>query len=660
MIMAEPRSRKLLIIEDNPGDSRLIRETLKEGAAGEFELHEAIDLATGLSIAEGEKIEALLLDLALPDSTGLDTFQKVHEKMPNIPVIILSGTTDEELALEAVRDGAQDYFVKGSIDAQILVRALRYAIERSRRERDLEIIASVTYSLRATQEPDEIISISLQHAMTMLDAEAGAILLLDQAGENLVVRQAIGGWEQRAEELFSIEGAITGEVIATREPFFENDVQSNHDARLDIYKDLAPGLSALMIVPMEAEGAMIGVFILGSNTDIQKQDFNSFHTLSNIVANNIHRAVLYERAQDQLEQLNSLRAIDLAITTSMDLRMTLKVILDQIMQRLRVDAATILLVDMDSKSIRLGDGRGFKSAGLEGISLRFGESLAGRAAFEERMVRLDSAEEMHRNWKGDPFFLREGFVCYIGIPLIAKNKVQGVLEVFNHSPFPRDPAWHHFLEMLAGQTAAALDNSSLFRDLQRSNTELAVAYDNTIEGWARALDLRDKETEGHTRRVTEMAERTARALGLEKEEILHLRRGALLHDMGKLGVPDGILLKPGPLTDEEWEIMRQHPTFAYEMLSPIEFLKPALDIPYCHHEKWNGSGYPRGLKGERIPIVARIFAVADVWDALTNDRPYRKAWTEEKAREYIVEQAGKHFDPQIAKLFLKLLEDGAF
>jgi transcriptional regulator with GAF, ATPase, and Fis domain len=313
----------------------------------------------------------LLLDLALPDSSGLDTFQKFHEKMPGVPVIILSGTTDEGLALEAVRDGAQDYFVKGSIDAQILVRALRYAIERSRRERDLEIIASVTYSLRATQEPDEIIAISLQHAIKMLDAEAGAILLLDQAGENLVIRQAVGGWEQRAEEFFSIDDAIIGEVIATGQPFFENDLQSNRDPRLNIYKDLAPGLSALMIVPMEAEGATIGVFILGSKTDIQRQDFNSFNTLSNIVANNIHRAVLYERARDQLEQLNSLRAIDLAITTSMDLRMTLKVILDQIMQRLRVDAATILLVDMDSKSIRLGDGRGFKSAGLEGISLRF-------------------------------------------------------------------------------------------------------------------------------------------------------------------------------------------------------------------------------------------------------------------------------------------------
>ncbi len=191
-------------------------------------------------------------------------------------------------------------------------------------------------------------------------------------------------------------------------------------------------------------------------------------------------------------------------------------------------------------------------------------------------------------------------------------------------------------------------------DLQRSNTDLILAYDATIEGWSKALDLRDKETEGHTQRVAEMTERLARAMGFSETEVVHARRGGLLHDIGKMGVPDGILLKPDKLTDEEWVLMRKHPQFAYEMLSPITYLKPALDIPYCHHEKWDGSGYPRGLKGEQIPLAARLFAIIDVYDALTSDRPYRAAWSKEKTLEHIKAGAGMHFDPKVVEAFLQL------
>jgi HD-GYP domain-containing protein (c-di-GMP phosphodiesterase class II) len=179
----------------------------------------------------------------------------------------------------------------------------------------------------------------------------------------------------------------------------------------------------------------------------------------------------------------------------------------------------------------------------------------------------------------------------------------------------------------------------------------------TLEGWSRALDMRDKETEGHSIRVTEMTLRLGRLLGVRDVEEVHLRRGSLLHDMGKIGIPDAILLKPGPLTAEEWEVMRTHPVRAYEMLAPIPYLSKALEIPHCHHEKWDGSGYPRGLKGEEIPLSARIFAVVDVYDALTSDRPYRPAWTKEKALDHIREQTGKHFDPQVVEAFLSNIKD---
>jgi putative two-component system response regulator len=192
------------------------------------------------------------------------------------------------------------------------------------------------------------------------------------------------------------------------------------------------------------------------------------------------------------------------------------------------------------------------------------------------------------------------------------------------------------------------------RELEAAYDALEQAYDTTIVGWSRALDLRDKETEGHSQRVTEMTVRMAQAIGLSSDDIIHVRRGALLHDVGKLGIPDAILHKPGPLTSEEWVIMRKHPEYAYEWLAPIEYLRPALDIPYCHHEKWDGSGYPRGLAGTAIPLAARIFALADVWDALRSNRPYREGWPIQRVRDHIIDAAGSHFDPDITPIFLAL------
>jgi putative nucleotidyltransferase with HDIG domain len=188
--------------------------------------------------------------------------------------------------------------------------------------------------------------------------------------------------------------------------------------------------------------------------------------------------------------------------------------------------------------------------------------------------------------------------------------------------------------------------------------DLAEAYDTTLEGWAQALDLRDKETEGHSRRVTETTISVARAMGCTEEELVHVRRGSLLHDIGKMGIPDEILRKRGPLTDGERTVVVRHPITAYNLLKPIAYLEKALDIPYCHHEKWDGSGYPRGLKGEEIPLAARIFAVVDVWDALSSDRPYREAWSHDKVTRYMIAESGKHFDPDVLNIFLQMLEKG--
>ncbi len=201
--------------------------------------------------------------------------------------------------------------------------------------------------------------------------------------------------------------------------------------------------------------------------------------------------------------------------------------------------------------------------------------------------------------------------------------------------------------------SALYQNELLLRDLQRSNKEIKDAYETTLEGWSHALEIRDRETEGHARRVTELTMRFARLMNFTGAQLVHIRRGVLLHDIGKLGIPDEILRKPGPLTQREMEIMRRHPQIAYDLLTPIEYLKPALKIPYYHHEKWDGSGYPHGLMGDAIPLEARIFAIIDVYDALSHDRPYRKAWDREKVLDYIKSESGRHFDPAVVEVFLK-------
>jgi HD-GYP domain-containing protein (c-di-GMP phosphodiesterase class II) len=252
----------------------------------------------------------------------------------------------------------------------------------------------------------------------------------------------------------------------------------------------------------------------------------------------------------------------------------------------------------------------------------------------------------------------EGLVSYLALPLIAKGEAKGVLELFSREESDLEEEWLNFMEALAADAAMAIDHAELFGNLQRSNEELKAAYDATIWGWSKALELRDKETQGHSERVVELTVRLAQSLGVWEGDLPALRRGAILHDIGKMGVPDSILLSPGPLSTEEWKIMSRHPEFAHQMLASIPFLQNSLDIPVCHHERWDGSGYPRGLKGEEIPLAARIFSVVDVWDALTSDRPYRDAWTFEQAYDYIKVNSGGLFDPRIVAVFIKMMEEG--
>jgi putative nucleotidyltransferase with HDIG domain len=359
-----------------------------------------------------------------------------------------------------------------------------------------------------------------------------------------------------------------------------------------------------------------------------------------------------DRTRRHLEQTTALVEIDRAINFSFDLNLSLATLLTHVIVQLGVDAADVLLFNPRSRMLEFVAGRGFHTKAIEHARQPLGEGYAGRAALERSIVHVPDLAKEHDNFLRKMLLAGENFVSYHGVPLIAKGQVVGVLEVFQRTRLGHDKEWHDFLKALGAQAAIAIDNVTLFDNLQRSNTELSQAYDATIEGWSRALELRDNETEGHTQRVAVLTVKLARLFGLNDAELVQVRWGALLHDIGKMAIPDGVLLKQDTLTEADWVVMKKHTVFAYEMLSPIRYLRAALDIPYAHHEKWDGSGYPLGLKGEQIPLVARIFAVVDVWDALRSDRRYRTSWSVAKVRKHLRSLAGTHFDPHVLKVCL--------
>lgn len=350
----------------------------------------------------------------------------------------------------------------------------------------------------------------------------------------------------------------------------------------------------------------------------------------------------------QLQYLSAMRAIDDAILTQQDFTQILQIALEQIALNLKVAAAAVLLRNPYTQTISYVAQYGLDPSILKLDAQPIGLGYAGQVALSGQ--RLFTSE-----LKG--FYGHQYFSCYAALPMLCKGETLGVLEIYHTNAFPQDDDWLNFLEMLVNQTAIAVDNASMLQRLVETNLNLTQAYDTTIMGWSKALELRSLETAGHCQRVTDLTMKLARALQVAPYELEHIRRGALLHDIGKMGIPDKILLKQGPLTRAERQIIQKHPVYAYEMLSAIPFLRPALTIPYAHHEKWDGSGYPLGLRGERIPLAARIFAIIDVFDAMSSDRPYQSARPLAEVLNFLQEQTGKHFDPQVSEAFFKLLAE---
>lgn len=530
---------------------------------------------------------------------------------------------------------------------------MRLHEETLRRAEEFESLYKTNAAIASQHNLPAVLQTIVNRATSMLNASGGGMYLYDPASGELEIAVATHPSIPMGIRLKFGEGAA-GRVAQSRQPLRVDDY-SIWEGRAAAFQNTE--VRAVLEVPMLFGGDLIGVLVaheIGDSTRKFTQDDERLLSLfAAQAAAAIRSARLREQTIKRMEHLQALREVDRVIASSFDLEPILNTVLSHTISQLNADAADVLLFRPALQTLEYAAGVGFRTRNVERAQERLGEGWAGMVAMERRLVHIPNLRESAPIPRAS-LLADDNFLEYYGVPLISKGEVKGVLEVFHRSPLAPKPEWLGLLETLAGQAAIAIDNVQLFDKLQRSNLELAVAYDATIEGWSRAMDLRDEETEGHTQRVTEKALLLAQALGMSGEELLHLRRGALLHDIGKIGVPDHILLKSAPLTEEEWAIMRKHPLFAYEMLRPISYLRASLDIPYCHHEKWDGTGYPQGLKGEQIPLAARIFAVVDAFDALTSDRPYRKAWTKQEALNYIREQSGKHFDPQVVEKFLEL------
>lgn len=365
------------------------------------------------------------------------------------------------------------------------------------------------------------------------------------------------------------------------------------------------------------------------------------------------QSTISEYLHTSQRQLQALVGVGHVINSSLGSEAVLDEVMDTVISLMRAERGLIMLRDERGR-FQIKAARGMDHANLHGDNFSVSGTIVRRVAETGNPVLTTNAQE-------DPRFGQQKSVLeynlrsILCVPLKLKSEIIGVIFVDSRvysGLFEKSDL--DMLSAFADQAAVAIDSARMFDKLQKANSELKHAYDATLKGWALTLELRDKETEGHTQRVTAITEVLAKKLGINGTELEHIRRGSLLHDIGKMAIPDYILLKQGELTLTERKFMELHPEFAKDMLEKIEFLHPAMDIPYCHHEKWDGSGYPRNLRGEEIPFAARIFAVVDVWDALTSDRPYRKPLDPEQVRKHIREQSGKHFDPKIVEAFLSI------
>ena len=548
-----------------------------------------------------------------------------------------------------------NFLVSIAHQASIAIESGRLFQETVRHAQETAAIAEVGRDISATLELNVLLERIASYAKNLLNAETSAVYLADSNEASLHAIAAIG---TAADEIkkYSLQlgTGILGNIAMLKIGEIVNN--SSLDPRTILIKgtELNP-YKHIMGVPIILKDHLTGLLVIwrsGVDQEFKPSDLNFLSGLAQQAAIAIENARLFEAEQRRRQEAEKLRLAATTIASSLNLKEILDILLKAMKDVVPYDSASILLAEGDQVRIVAAHGLPNLERAINRL-FHANNQLLIYLRENNRPLILDDAQMDNRfeRWSAADFVRG-----WMGIPLVARGQVLGYITLDSFTPCAFNMDMAELAQSFAHQAAAAIENAQLFENLQKSNLELSLAYDTTLEGWGKALELRDKETQGHTIRVAELTLRLARQIGMREPELIHVRRGVLVHDIGKMGVPDHILHKKTPLTKREWSAMREHPRYAFDLLYPISYLRPALDIAYSHHERWDGTGYPRGLKNEEIPLAARIFAVVDVWDALMSDRSYRAAWPRKKVIKHIRNEAGHHFDPQIVEIFLNLVE----
>lgn len=538
--------------------------------------------------------------------------------------------------------------------AAVAISNARQFDAEKRHRQESETLRQAAETITSTLEIDDVLWVILNAIQRVVPYDSAGIFLI-QDSKHVRLTAAKGLHDNQAlNKIFPAKNLLLQQILSTRQPLILDNVME--DNRFEKWAG-TDQVRSWMGIPLSVRDSVIGYITLDS---FKVGAYKPHHatlamTFAHQAAVAIENARLFSRSETQVRRLTALRDIDNTISSSFDLRITLDILIRHTRIEMGTDAAAILLYDSSDQSITYNANIGFNKQIVQS-KLSLSESPAGQVILKRQLLHIVDLDKASTSMHGT-LVQGEKFTDYIGIPLIGKGQIKGVLELYNRTTVDLNNDLTDFLRTLAGQAAIAIDNYELFRNLQRSNQDLSIAYNTTLEGWGRALELRDKKTQGHTKRVVDSTLKLARRIGIQGEMLTHLLRGIMLHDIGKMGIPDSILNKKGPLSEEEWKIMRQHPKYAYDLLVHIPYLRPALTVPYSHHERWDGSGYPQGLKGDAIPLEARIFAVIDIWDALLYERPYRNAWPEEKVLDYLRNEAGRTLDPEIVDEFLVMIRE---
>ena len=527
--------------------------------------------------------------------------------------------------------------------------------ERKRYELEQQAIIAIYAAMRTSLDRNTLIETILIEISRLLDSGSVAIVTYDPQIEKFWVENALGTWlDYLGKKMECSPNSVCKYVMESGISYL---IDKENLEAVPFVLEFDFEVKHLICVPMVVSQERLGVIWVGRDRKFTQSDISQLENIAILAAASIRQLNLFEQTLQRLQYLHALRKIDQTILSSLDRKIILDTILGQVLGLSGKGSMAVdfLTYDIGLNRLEYLTGDGFNHVDIEDVWFVPDNKVVPFSFVQRDMVVLKdlSAES--------EFIIRRGlqiedFHVYYSFPMIAKGNLVGVLEVFSREWEGLNQEKLDFLSSIADQTSIALNSIEMFENLRSKNLELIISYDTTIEAWSRTLDLKDEETNKHTQRAARMTIDLAREFGFPENELIHLQHGVLLHDIGKIGIPDRILLKPGPLDKEEWAVIREHPLTAYNLLSPIQFLKKALDIPYCHHEKWDGTGYPQGLSGEQIPLAARLFAVIDVWGALLSDRPFRKAWSTEKTVEYIRCESGKHFDPRVVETFLKFLE----